>query len=263
MSKKKGTDLMLDIVKSYSRRSAGILFLVMVALVMGLGVMFYLNVQVPINGILELAQMDPAASETRQAAEQLALKQNELARIVIGTLAVILAGFSVLVWFFLRRALAGMVKQAGMLPTSGISPEPAAAVSGHRERKNHERRMFLHLLSVLQRDGRLLDFFAEDLSLYEDEQIGAAVRTIHEDCKTAMNKYLSLKPVLEAPEGEAVTIESDFDPNAVKLTGNVTGEPPFKGVVRHRGWKTTRTELPELSETKDPSIVSAAEVEVE
>lgn len=254
----------MDIVKSHSRRSMGILFLMMMVFIAGLGAAFYFNVQASINGILELAQIDPAAPEIRQVADRLALQQNELTLVVIGSLAIVLVGFSILVWLFLRMSLAGLVKQAGMTTRArAISSEQATAASGRRERNNQDRRMFLHLLSALQREGRLLDFFAEDLSLYEDEQIGAAVRTIHDDCKTAMNKYLSLKPVLEEPEGEAVTIESDFDPNAVKLTGNVTGEPPFKGVVRHRGWRTTRTELPELSETKDPSIISAAEVEVE
>ena len=103
--------------------------------------------------------------------------------------------------------------------------------------------------------------FAEDLSLYEDAQIGAAVRTIQEDCKKTINKYLAPKAVVDQPEGEEVTIEADFDPSAIKLTGNVTGEPPFKGILRHKGWQATKSDLPELSDSQDSKIISPAEVD--
>ncbi len=253
----------MDIVKSFSRRSLGIMLLVMAVFTVSVGLAFYFNVQSSINGMLALTRIDTSAPEIRQTVEQLALKQNELTQLLIGGLAVALVVVTVLMWFVLKISFGRLMKQAGITKTAGVATEPAPGATGRKEKKHYDRRMFLHLLSVLQREGRLLDFFAEDLSLYEDEQIGAAVRTIHEDCKTTMNKYLALKPVIDEPEGEEVTIESDFDPNAVKLTGNVTGEPPFMGVVRHKGWKATRTELPELSETRDSSIVSPAEVEVE
>ena len=58
-----------------------------------------------------------------------------------------------------------------------------------RIEQERKRRLFLHSLSVLQRDGRLLDFFGEDLSLYDDEQIGAAVRSVQEDCKKTIKKF--------------------------------------------------------------------------
>lgn len=129
-----------------------------------------------------------------------------------------------------------------------------------QERKN---RLFLHTLSVLQREGRLLDFFQEDLSLYEDEQIGAAVRSIQEDCKKAVNKYINPKSVIDAEEGETITIEQGFDIDAIKLTGNVSGEPPFTGIVKHRGWKAGKKELPKLSDIADASIIVPAEVEIQ
>ena len=37
----------------------------------------------------------------------------------------------------------------------------------------------LRLLAILQREGRLLDFLLEDISSYQDAQIGVAVRDIH------------------------------------------------------------------------------------
>src|SRR5687768_6512529 len=37
----------------------------------------------------------------------------------------------------------------------------------------------LRLLTLLQREGRLLDFLLEDLSAATDEQVGAGVRALH------------------------------------------------------------------------------------
>jgi hypothetical protein len=118
------------------------------------------------------------------------------------------------------------------------------------------------MLSVLQREGRLIDFFAENLDEYEDDQIGAAVRTIHENSKKGMEKYLKTEAVVAEPEEAEIEIPPDFDPNAIKLTGNVAGDPPFKGVVRHRGWKAKKLDLPTLSAVRDPLIIAPAEVEI-
>jgi hypothetical protein len=129
--------------------------------------------------------------------------------------------------------------------------------------QDRKTRLFLHSLSVLQRDGRLLDFFDEELSLYEDEQIGAAVRSVQEDCKKTIKKYIDLKPVIENEEGEMVTIEPGFDIDAIKLVGNVSGEPPFEGILKHRGWKAGKKEIPKLSDIQDVAIITPAEVEIQ
>jgi len=115
---------------------------------------------------------------------------------------------------------------------------------------------------VLQRQGRLVDFLSEDLDVYEDEQIGAAVRGIHENCKKVISKSLTLEAVISGSEGEEVTVDEGFDPGAIKLTGNVTGQPPFKGILRHKGWRTKKLELPVLSDAQDAAIIAPAEVEI-
>ena len=85
------------------------------------------------------------------------------------------------------------------------------------------------MLGALQREGRLIDFLQEDLSQYEDGQIGAAVRSIHSGCKEVLKEHMEIKPIFEEKEGSAVTIPSGFDARAIRLTGNVTGNPPFPG----------------------------------
>ena len=68
--------------------------------------------------------------------------------------------------------------------------------------------------------------------------------------------------MIDQNEGDSITVPADFDPNAIKLTGNVTGEPPFHGLLRHKGWRASRLELPTLSTVNDPSILAPAEVEI-
>lgn len=118
----------------------------------------------------------------------------------------------------------------------------------------------LHLLSLLQREGRLIDFCEEDLAGFSDAQIGAAARAVHEGCRKALRGALSLSPVRPETEGAQVTLPPGFDPRAIRLTGNVVGDPPFSGVLRHHGWKASAVRLPAVS--GDPTLLAAAEVEL-
>lgn len=129
--------------------------------------------------------------------------------------------------------------------------------------QERKRRIYFHSLSLLQREGRLLDFFDEDLDHYNDSQIGAAVRSIQEDCKKAIKKYIDPKPVVAGSEGDFITIEASFDIDAIKLVGNVAGKPPFKGVIKHPGWKANKKDVPKLSDVKDAGIMTPAEIEVQ
>ncbi len=121
----------------------------------------------------------------------------------------------------------------------------------------------LRILALLQRDGRLIDFLEEEIDAYSDAQIGAAVRDIHRGCRKALRDYLTVEPVLGAAEGEAVTVGPDFDPAAIRLTGHVAGSPPFRGVLKHQGWRVKSVHLPALPATRDGAAVLApAEVEI-
>jgi hypothetical protein len=118
------------------------------------------------------------------------------------------------------------------------------------------------LLAILQREGRLVDFLREDIAAYPDAQVGAAVRAIHASCRKVLDEHMALEPVRSEDEGARVLVERDFDASAVRLTGNVSGKPPFRGVLRHRGWRTRRIDLPADPLGQDPSIVAPAEVEI-
>lgn len=122
----------------------------------------------------------------------------------------------------------------------------------------------VQMLAVLQREGRLIDFLEEDLTQYDDAQIGAAVRNIHQGCKQAISEYIALNPIFEDEEGSQVTVSPGFDSKAIRLTGNVVGDPPFRGTLRHRGWRVERVQLPlPTTEQKKDWVLAPAEVEVE
>ena len=121
----------------------------------------------------------------------------------------------------------------------------------------------VQMLAILQRQGRLVDFLQEDLSAFADDQIGAAVRSIHEGCKQALNQHVTLEPIYREDEGSRITVPAGFDPEAVRLSGNVIGDPPFTGELRHRGWRVATIDLPKrMNEGEDLPVVAAAEVEV-
>jgi hypothetical protein len=119
------------------------------------------------------------------------------------------------------------------------------------------------VLAVLQRDGRLVDFLEENIDGYSDSQIGAAVRDIHRGCRKALHDYLVIEPVLDGAEEAPVTIPKDFDPAAIRLVGNVNGSPPFRGALKHHGWRVREVHLPLLPAARDDcSVLSPAEVEI-
>ena len=130
------------------------------------------------------------------------------------------------------------------------------------EKDLSDRRLFLHLFSSMQREGRLMDFLNEDLDGYDDAQIGSAVRSIHAGCRQVVQEYLNPEPVMDKHEGAVMEVPVDFDPGTIKLTGNVVGEPPFNGILRHKGWQVGKMNLPSLSGSQNAKIIAPAEVEI-
>jgi hypothetical protein len=120
----------------------------------------------------------------------------------------------------------------------------------------------VRLLALLQREGRLLDFLLEDVSGAADEQLGAGVREIHRKAQQVIQEHLTLEPVLSQPDGAQVEVPPGFDPSAIRLTGNVTGQPPFKGTLQHHGWRVKGYNIPTPPAGQDDLVLMPAEVEL-
>lgn len=120
----------------------------------------------------------------------------------------------------------------------------------------------LLLLSALQREGRLLDFVQQDVAGFPDEQVGAAARVVHAGCRKILHQYFDFEPATKEPEGSPVSVPKGFDAQRWRLTGNVAGQPPFRGSLRHHGWVVREMRMPSMAEGIDPRIIAPAEVEL-
>jgi hypothetical protein len=120
----------------------------------------------------------------------------------------------------------------------------------------------LQMLAILQRDSRLVDFLMEDITSYTDEQIGAAVRELHDQCRDSLARYVTLQPVIDGVEGTFAKAPST-DANVVKFVGNVPAKPPTGGTLRHKGWRAAKIDLPALGAKQDAAVIAPAEIEIE
>lgn len=116
----------------------------------------------------------------------------------------------------------------------------------------------VQILSILQRDSRLIDFLMEDVSGYSDDQVGAAVRDVQEQARKSLQRYLALEPVIDSVEGTYAKID---DAASVKLIGNVPASGKAAGgTLRHKGWKADKVDLPS---TQPGKLLAPAEIEIE
>lgn len=120
----------------------------------------------------------------------------------------------------------------------------------------------LLLLTLMQREGRLIDFLLENVDGADNETLGAGVRTIHQACQKVLKEHLDMEPVLKGEEKATVEVPAGFDPSAIRLTGNVTGSPPFRGTLEHHGWRVTKIKVNKPAEGQDAFVVQPAEVEL-
>ena len=170
---------------------------------------------------------------------------------------------TLLLWFAIQTLGKRFITGAASQAPAALPEEPAALPRPEAPPAPPSEASAIQILAILQRKGRLIDFLQEDLSAYDDAQIGAAVRAVHEGCNQALAEYIDLEPVFAEAEGSSVTVAPGFDAHAIRLTGNIVGDPPFKGALRHRGWRAARVNLPtQTAAQQQERIVAAAEVEV-
>ncbi len=140
----------------------------------------------------------------------------------------------------------------GTTPTKQAAPPPKPS-----------RSEAVTLLALLQREARFVDLVQEPLGDYSDEQIGAAARGVLSDCSATLERVFQLQPLVEDEENAAVETPAEFSAGRYRLTGNVSGDPPFKGRLVHHGWMASKCELPGWSGDDDAStVIAPAEIEI-
>src|SRR4051812_21360113 len=174
-------------------------------------------------------------------------------------------------------AIAFLPETTSASPPEPAAPKPAAPKAPAKEVRaepkpepapprvstaQHHRDGALALLALLQRKGRLVDFLREPLDGFSDADIGAAARDVHRGCKKVLDQHLTFEPVMPGAEEERVSVPKGFDPAEIRLIGEAKGEPPFKGTLRHHGWRVVDAKLPTLAEGVDRAVIAPAEVEL-
>lgn len=167
--------------------------------------------------------------------------------------------------FFARLGLAFRILGDAELAQRALAPEPkpvAAPQPAAPLPPERQHASALQLLASLQREGRLIDFLQQDVAGFSDEEIGSAARVIHSGCRKVLSHAVDVAPVVKDAEGATMTIPKGFDAQRIRLTGNVAGEPPYKGSLKHHGWVATAVRMPAVQESLDPRVIAPAEVEL-
>jgi len=154
----------------------------------------------------------------------------------------------------------GDAQQSATPPASAEPAKPAPLPPAPRAEAE-----VVSLLAAFQEKGRLVDFLMDDITAFEDAQVGAAARVVHQGCRTVMDEHFEVQPLQENAEGSSVTIPKDHAADEYRLTGNLSGEAPFSGTLVHKGWKTCSVKLPRLIEVTDEErlpAIAPAEVDI-
>ena len=120
----------------------------------------------------------------------------------------------------------------------------------------------IFLLSLFQKQGRLVDFLQQDIASFSNAEVGEAARVVHDGCARILGDYFTMEAIRTEEEGALVNVDADYNLSEIKLTGNLRGSAPYRGELLHHGWKISDQHPPEQLDPKARLIVQPAEIEV-
>jgi hypothetical protein len=124
-------------------------------------------------------------------------------------------------------------------PTGDVSPSRSEALT---------------LLSMLQREARLVDLIQEPLDQYSDSQVGAAARPCLIQCRTTLERAFDLKPIVSEQEGAIVTVPDSASPLSYQWLGSGQNGS-VGGRLVHPGWQAKRCEVARWTGKPEDSLV--------
>jgi hypothetical protein len=151
----------------------------------------------------------------------------------------------------------------GSRETPAPPPAPVAAKPPPPPPESQAEAEVVAFIGLLQEKGRLIDFLMDDVALYDDSRVGAAARVVHYGCRDVLNEHFKITPISTAEEGSQVAVPEGFAADEYRLMGKITGDPPFTGVLLHKGWKTESFKLPRIIKTGEKRLPSIAPAVVE
>jgi Domain of unknown function (DUF2760) len=141
--------------------------------------------------------------------------------------------------------------------TETAKPMPVPAASNQAEAE------IVSFLATFQERGRLIDFVMDDITTYDDAQVGATARVVHQGCKAALQEHFEIRPIREEGEGSSVTIAAGYPADEYRLIGKISGPGPFSGTLVHHGWKTDSVKLPRIVRVDPDRLPTIAPAEIE
>ena len=148
--------------------------------------------------------------------------------------------------------------------------ETERALQVSLESKNQDKQQssgseVLTFLSLLQEKGRFLDFLMDDITLYSDNQVGAAGRVVHQGCSKVLGELFRISPLHKDDEGTKITLRKEDSVLAYRVLGKTFEHTPFDARILHRGWGTDTLKIPRRqsgpSKVDEKFVISPVEVE--
>lgn len=147
------------------------------------------------------------------------------------------------------------------------APKPAVAEAvkpvATAAPQNQAQAEVVTLLGIFQEKGRFIDFLMEDITPFNDAEVGGVARAVHQGCKEALNEHFHIEPISPEGEGASITVPAGYAADEFRLVGNLSGEAPFTGKIVHKGWKTTSVKLPRVLKTDRLPAIAPAQIEVQ
>ncbi len=171
--------------------------------------------------------------------------------------------FTIAVVALVLAVLVALLSFSGIRRRAAVAPSEPVAAKPPPPAANQADAEIVAFVGLLQDKGRLVDFLMEDVNSYDDTQVGAAARVVHQGCRAVLNEHFKISPVSDAEEGSQITLPADYAADEYRLTGKISGNPPFKGTLLHKGWKADSVKLPRIVNTNENCLPSIAPAQVE
>jgi hypothetical protein len=171
--------------------------------------------------------------------------------------------FAIAVVALVLAVLVALLSFSGIRRRAAVAPSEPVAAKPPPPAANQADAEIVAFVGLLQDKGRLVDFLMEDVNSYDDTQVGAAARVVHQGCRAVLNEHFKISPVSDAEEGSQITLPADYAADEYRLTGKISGTPPFKGTLLHKGWKADSVKLPRIVNTNENCLPSIAPAQVE
>ena len=144
----------------------------------------------------------------------------------------------------------------GGKPEVRSEPIPAPA-------RNQADAEVVSFVALLQEKGRLVDFLMDDITAYNDAQVGAAARVVHEGCKAAFQEHFRICPVRGENEGSIVKVAAGYAADEYRLIGKIRGGSAFLRNAGPSRLEDRAVELPRVLRISADRLPTIAPAEVE